>query len=276
MERFEGQKYGLTIVHLWQRTSRLHLWRILRKLRCEHYAMQNRNDEVTSGLIFIDISGSKLTFDSNVRKIETIIHVFALFSFERQFRSVFKNGANFFVSSRPRTHFRKWRHFFCKQPSGCRYSNMADFFFVSSWMTERTILAKIFRKRSMTEWCSLVWVIFKPGEENNEKNWEIAVYVLKMCGFKKSRFSVSRSRSYLELVYFVTAFVPSLTACFASSPGSRRRTEVWISRDERVLFFVSLEASLATFSKRSLTNEFMMLIALVEIPTSGCTCFKTR
>jgi hypothetical protein len=36
--------------------------------------------------------------------------------------------------------------------------------------------------------------------------------------------------SYLELdVYLVTAFVPSLTACLASSPGRSRRTEVWIS-----------------------------------------------
>ena len=32
--------------------------------------------------------------------------------------------------------------------------------------------------------------------------------------------------SYLEEVYLVTAFVPSETACFASSPGKRRRTAV--------------------------------------------------
>ena len=31
---------------------------------------------------------------------------------------------------------------------------------------------------------------------------------------------------YLELVYLVTALVPSLTACLASSPGSSRRTAV--------------------------------------------------
>ena len=73
----------------------------------------------------------------------------------------------------------------------------------------------------------------------------------------------------MELVYFVTALVPSLTACFASSPGRRSRTDVWISRDDIVLFFTSLDASDATFSKRSLTKEFMMLIAFVEIPTSG-------
>lgn len=35
---------------------------------------------------------------------------------------------------------------------------------------------------------------------------------------------------YLELVYLVTALVPSLTACLASSPGNSRRTAVWISR----------------------------------------------
>lgn len=36
--------------------------------------------------------------------------------------------------------------------------------------------------------------------------------------------------AYLELVYLVTALVPSDTACFANSPGSSRRTAVWISR----------------------------------------------
>src|ERR1043165_1797307 len=36
--------------------------------------------------------------------------------------------------------------------------------------------------------------------------------------------------AYLELVYFVTALVPSDTACLASSPGSRSRTAVCISR----------------------------------------------
>ncbi len=40
--------------------------------------------------------------------------------------------------------------------------------------------------------------------------------------------------AHLELVYLVTALVPSLTACLASSPGSRRRTAVWISLDVMV------------------------------------------
>ena len=35
----------------------------------------------------------------------------------------------------------------------------------------------------------------------------------------------------------VTDFVPSEIACFASSPGRMRRTEVWISREEIVDFF---------------------------------------
>ena len=39
---------------------------------------------------------------------------------------------------------------------------------------------------------------------------------------------------YLELVYLVTALVPSETACLASSPGNRSLTEVWISRDVMV------------------------------------------
>ena len=43
--------------------------------------------------------------------------------------------------------------------------------------------------------------------------------------------------SLYDEVNLVTALVPSDTACLASSPGSMRRTEVWISRDERVAFF---------------------------------------
>jgi translation initiation factor IF-1 len=54
--------------------------------------------------------------------------------------------------------------------------------------------------------------------------------------------------------YLVTALVPSETACLASSPGRMRRTLVWISREEMVLFLLyaaSLEASVATRSKIS-------------------------
>ena len=48
--------------------------------------------------------------------------------------------------------------------------------------------------------------------------------VTTMCGFKKSLFV--QQKIYFELVYLVTAFVPSLTACFASSPGRRSLTDV--------------------------------------------------
>ena len=40
---------------------------------------------------------------------------------------------------------------------------------------------------------------------------------------------------HLELVYLVTALVPSDIACLASSPGSRRCTAVWTSRDVTVV-----------------------------------------
>ena len=58
----------------------------------------------------------------------------------------------------------------------------------------------------------------------------------------------------------MTAFVPSETACLASSPGRMSRTEVWISRDEIVdflLYAASLEASVATRSKMSEDRELV-------------------
>ena len=108
--------------------------------------------------------------------------------------------------------------------------------------------------------------------------------VKKIIGLEKGRglesFVMMRmiGIAYLELVYLVTALVPSLTACLANSPGKRRRTDVCTSRlemVERPLWLASLDASFAILSKMSFTNEFMMLIALLEMPVSGCTCFKT-
>uniref|UniRef100_A0A8D0FUL3 Core Histone H2A/H2B/H3 domain-containing protein n=1 Tax=Strix occidentalis caurina TaxID=311401 RepID=A0A8D0FUL3_STROC len=46
--------------------------------------------------------------------------------------------------------------------------------------------------------------------------------------------STITSREIQTLVYLVTALVPSETACLASSPGSRSRTAVWISREVMV------------------------------------------
>jgi len=44
------------------------------------------------------------------------------------------------------------------------------------------------------------------------------------------RADVHKRLIYLVLVYLVSAFVPSLTACLASSPGNNSRTAVCISR----------------------------------------------
>ena len=43
---------------------------------------------------------------------------------------------------------------------------------------------------------------------------------------------------YLLLVYLVTALVPSLTACFANSPGRSSLMAVWISRELMVDFLL--------------------------------------
>ena len=89
--------------------------------------------------------------------------------------------------------------------------------------------------------------------------------------------SVELNSTYAE-VNFVTALVPSDTACLANSPGKINLTDVWISLDVTVgflLYRANLAASVAIFSKMSLMKEFMMPIALEEMPVSGCTCFKT-
>jgi len=43
-----------------------------------------------------------------------------------------------------------------------------------------------------------------------------------------------RGCAWIEEEYFVTAFVPSETACLESSPGSIKRTVVCTSLEERV------------------------------------------
>jgi len=56
------------------------------------------------------------------------------------------------------------------------------------------------------------------------KMW-VALKRADCCGDQRIRRVV-----YLDDVYLVTALVPSLTACLANSPGSSRRTAVWITR----------------------------------------------
>ena len=57
---------------------------------------------------------------------------------------------------------------------------------------------------------------------------------LKIGGPEKDLELVGVDTIYLELVYLVTALVPSETACLASSPGRRSLTAVWISREVMV------------------------------------------
>ena len=86
--------------------------------------------------------------------------------------------------------------------------------------------------------------------------------------------------------YLVTAFVPSDTACLASSPGRMSRTlqkgkdpgmgdglqttyEVWISREEMVdflLYAASFDASVATRSKMSVDRDQISLGLRSRIP----------
>ena len=52
----------------------------------------------------------------------------------------------------------------------------------------------------------------------------------------------------------MTDLVPSEIACFASSPGRMRRTEVWISRDE-IVDFLEYCASSIQSAKSAITRE---------------------
>ncbi len=113
-------------------------------------------------------------------------------------------------------------------------------------------------------WVSLVYLIKHQMDVSlegpiNHLFWQYTMLWLKRADYRNSRLTVrlqlqSKALSmirwvalkrafgsqgvgaelYLELVYLVTALVPSDTACLASSPGSSRRTAVWISLDVMV------------------------------------------
>ena len=62
----------------------------------------------------------------------------------------------------------------------------------------------------------------------------VIISFINICvGIEKSGFSVTCLSvfGYLLLGDFVTALVPSVTACFANFPGSKRPIVVWISLD---------------------------------------------
>lgn len=98
------------------------------------------------------------------------------------------------------------------------------------------------------------------------------------CALHIRTLDVMNMHIYFELVYLVTALVPSETACFANSPGRISRTAVWISRDEiveRLLYCANRLASAAIRSKTSFTNEFMIDIAFEEIPAKETSLKET-
>ena len=73
-----------------------------------------------------------------------------------------------------------------------------------------------------------------------EETDRLIIFLYNILWLLKEPFVCAKEREthYLLLVYLVTAFVPSLTACLASSPGRMRRTAVWISRDVMVDFLL--------------------------------------
>jgi hypothetical protein len=70
-------------------------------------------------------------------------------------------------------------------------------------------------------------------------------------------------------------------ACFKSLPRRMRQMEVQISLDENheivdsLECTANLEASVVMWLKMSLTKEFKMAIALLDIPVLWCTCLST-
>lgn len=122
--------------------------------------------------------------------------------------------------------------------------------------------------------CRNAWLSAFISNSNDFYFFRVKSGIQLMCNHPPFHFGI-----HFELVYLVTALVPSDTACFASSPGNSRRTAVCTSRlvmVERLLYWVSRDASVAILSKTSLTKEFMMLIALLEIPVSGWTWQKIK
>lgn len=117
-------------------------------------------------------------------------------------------------------------------------------------------------------------------KEGSPENWHACACAAQAACANRASNHAPRGNGggfYAE-VNLVTALVPSDTACLASSPGRMRRIAVWISRDVTVgflLYRARRAASVAILSKMSLMNEFMMPMALEEIPVSGCTCFST-
>ncbi len=93
---------------------------------------------------------------------------------------------------------------------------------------------------------------------NNALGWSFLTGV-----FSEKRGSQRWEKEYAgEKWTYVTALVPSETACLASSPGNKSRTAVWISRDEivwRLLYWANREASAAIRSTITNRNHWSVL-----------------
>ena len=63
--------------------------------------------------------------------------------------------------------------------------------------------------------------------------WWITIHATTNSEYASTYYGMQLG-NYLELVYLVTALVPSDTACLASSPGKSSLTAVWISREVMV------------------------------------------
>ena len=73
-------------------------------------------------------------------------------------------------------------------------------------------------------------------EENVSKSIDNLTLTLDWCTSYRERERMQHPRRVAveQRSTYVTALVPSDTACLASSPGRSNRTAVWISRDEIV------------------------------------------
>ena len=78
------------------------------------------------------------------------------------------------------------------------------------------------------------------------------------------------THSYLELVYLVTALVPSDTACLANSPGRRRRTAVWISRE----VIVDLQIGICKQILNNLGEEREPLVVVGQLTSLSSDALK--
>lgn len=85
-----------------------------------------------------------------------------------------------------------------------------------------------FKSRSIIFYCRFI------SRKISTEIGNVIIFGNCVCSEKNTMSKRRCQAVYLELVYLVTALVPSETACLANSPGKRRRTAVWISLEVMV------------------------------------------